>query len=169
MKLHTKPWGEGVPYGCRDQKVKGQGHNVVINEYSFCCIVALSSHLKSWYFTHRLPMSWGCALLMPGSKGQMSRSKCIDYWKWFWAHNCFPFTSTIIKLLAHIPYESRICLNDIGVKKLGSLNWLSRGGGGGGVFVPLGQPHSSFIIPILLYLFIYCKYNLHWNIKSLRQ
>ena len=67
-----------------------------------------------------------------------SRSQCSDYWKWFLAHNCFPFTSAIIKLHAQIPCESRICLTDIGVKNLGSLNWLPRG-----VFVPLGQPHSS--------------------------
>ena len=129
MKLHTK-----TPHESRmcptDFGVKGQGHNAVITENGFCCIVALSSYLKSWNFTHRLPMSWGCALLMSGSKGQRSRSQCIHYWKWFLAHNCFPFTSTcmrtIIKLMAHIPYESRICLNDIGVKNLGSLNWLPR-------------------------------------------
>ena len=79
-----------MPYGCRSQNVKGQGHNVVITG------------------------------------------------KWFLAHNCFPFTSAIIKLHAQIPCESRICLTDIGVKNLGSLNCLPRG-----VFVPLGQPHSS--------------------------
>ena len=56
----------------------------------------------------------------------------------FLAHNCFPFTSAIIKLHAQIPCESRICLTDIGVKNVEGLNWLPRG-----VFVPLGQPHSS--------------------------
>ena len=56
------------------------------------------------------------------------------------AHNCFPFTSAIIKLHAQIPLESRICLNDIGIKNLESLNWVTWG-----VFVPLGQPHSSFV------------------------
>ena len=86
-------------------------------------------------------MSRGCALWMSESKCQRSRSQCSDYWKWFLAHNCFPFTSAIIKLHAQIPCESRICLTDIGVKKLGSLNWLPLG-----VFVPLGQPHSSFIV-----------------------
>ena len=84
-------------------------------------------------------MSQGCALWMSESKCQRLRSQCSDYWKWFFAHNCFPFTSAIIKLHAQIPCESRICLTDIGVKNLRSLNWLPRG-----VFVPLGQPHSSF-------------------------
>ena len=84
-------------------------------------------------------MSRGCALWMSESKGQRSRSQCSDYWKWFLAHICFPFTSAIIKLHAQIPFESRICLTDIGVKNLRSLNWLPRG-----VFVPLGQPHSSW-------------------------
>ena len=78
-----------MPYGCQGQKVKGQGHNVVITV--------------------------------------------------FVAHNCFPCTSAIINLHAQIPCESRICLTDIGVKKMESLNWLPRG-----VFVLLGQPHSSF-------------------------
>ena len=57
MKLHTKNPLEGMvwPYWCRGQKVKGQGHNTVITENCFCCIVALSSQLKSWNFTHRLP------------------------------------------------------------------------------------------------------------------
>ena len=83
-------------------------------------------------------MSQGCALWMSESKCQRLRSQCSDYWKWFFAYNCFPFTSAIIKLHAQIPCESRICLTDIGVKNLRSLNWLPRG-----VFVPLGQPHSS--------------------------
>ena len=86
-------------------------------------------------------MSQGCALWMSESKCQRSRSQCSDYWKWFLAHNCFPFTSAIIKLHAQIPCESRICLTDIGVKNLRSLNWLPRG-----VFVPLGQPHSSWLL-----------------------
>ena len=143
-------------------------------------------HQSSWNFTGTLPLSQGWALSASGSKGQRSRSQCIDYWKWLMSHNCFPFTpiimelntktphesrmcpmdveskcqrsrsqcsdywkwflahycfpftSAIIKLHAQIPCESRICLTDIGVKNLGSLNWLPRG-----VFVPLGQPHSS--------------------------
>ena len=83
-------------------------------------------------------MSQGCALWMSESKCQRSRSQCSDYWKWFLAHNCCPFTSAIIKRHAQIPCESRICLTDIGVKNLRSLNWLPRG-----VLVPLGQPYCS--------------------------
>ena len=85
-------------------------------------------------------MSRGCALWMSESKCQRSRSQYSDYWKWFLAHNCFPFTSAIIKLHAQIPCEPRISLTDIGVKNLGSLNWLPRG-----VFVTLGQSHSSLL------------------------
>ena len=95
----------------------------------------------------RLPMSPGCGLWMSESKYQRSRSQCSDYYKWILAHNCFPFTSAIIKLHAQIPCESRICLTDIGVKNLGSLNLLLRG-----IFVPLGQPHSSLNFrPVLPY------------------
>ena len=161
-------------------------HGVRLN--GFMCITASPLHQSSWNFTGTLLLSQGWALLTLGSKGQRSRSQCIDYWKWlmshncfpftpiimelntktphesrmcpmdvgvkcqrsrsqcsdywkwFLAHNCFPFTSAIIKLHAQIPCESRICLTDIGVKNLRSLNWLPRG-----VFIPLGQPHSSSI------------------------
>ena len=43
-------------------------------------------------------MSWERALLISAWKGQRSRSQCIDYWKWFMSHNCFPFTPFIMKL-----------------------------------------------------------------------
>ena len=36
-------------------------------------------------------MRRGCVLLISGSKGQKSRSQCIDNWKWFMFHNCFRF------------------------------------------------------------------------------
>ena len=42
-------------------------------------IISFPLHISSWNFTHRLPMSWGYALLILGSKGQRSRSQCIDY------------------------------------------------------------------------------------------
>ena len=73
------------------------------------------------------------------------------------AHNCFPFTSAIIKLHAQIPCESRICLTDIGVKNVESLNWLPRG-----VFVPSGQPHSSLRIEVQF------LFRFHWEIKCNR-
>ena len=96
--------------------------------------------------TQRLQWSGGCALWVSGSKGQRSMSQCSDYC-FFVAHNCFPFTSAIIKLHAQIPCESRICLTDIGAKNVESLNWLPRG-----VFVPLGQPHSSFSLFLSVFL-----------------
>ena len=58
----------------------------------------------------------GCGLVIFRSKGQRSRSQCIDYWKWFLVHNCFPFIFAFIKLYTQIPSESRICPNDIGIK-----------------------------------------------------
>ena len=62
----------------------------------------------------------------------VKRSKVQVTMQWllfFVAHNCFPFTSAIIKLHAQIACESRICITDIGVKNVESLNWLPRGGG----------------------------------------
>ena len=44
-----------------------------------------------------------------GSKGQRSRSQCKDYWKWFFAHNCFPFTPIFMKLHMQSPHESSMC------------------------------------------------------------
>ena len=114
---------------------KGQGHNSLISENGWCRITAFPLHLSSWNFTQRLHWSGGCALWVSGSKGQ-GHNAVITV---FVAHNCFTFTSAIIKLHSPIPCESRICLTDIGVKNVESLNWLPRG-----VFVPLGQPHSSF-------------------------
>ena len=78
---------------------------------------------------------------------KMSKVKVTMQWllKMVFGPYCLPFTSAIIKLHAQIPCESRICLTDIGVKNFGSLNWLPRG-----VFVPIGQPHSSFYLFIIL-------------------
>ena len=71
---------------------------------------------------------------------QRSRSQCIDYWKWLLAHHWFPFINTIMKLHTQTPHQSTICpyTGTCMVKTLGNLNWLPRG-----VFVPLGQSHSS--------------------------
>ena len=80
---------------------KGQGHNARITENGFLCINASPLHLSLWNFTCSLPMSQVCALCNLGSKGQRSRSQCKDYWKWFLAHNCFPFTPIFMKL--HMP------------------------------------------------------------------
>ena len=75
-------------------------------------------HLSSWNFTGALPMSQGWALSTLGSKGQRSRSQCIDYRKRLMSHNSFPFTPIITKLHTKTPYESRMCPIDFGIKRL---------------------------------------------------
>ena len=69
-------------------------------------------------------MRQGCVLYILRSKGQRSRSQCINYWKWFPAHNYFLFTHIIMKLHMQTPHESRMCLEKLSPR---------------GVFVPLGQ------------------------------
>ena len=46
-----------------------------------------------------------------------SRSQCINYWKWFPAHNCFPFTPIIMKLHMQTPHEARMCPIDFEVQR----------------------------------------------------
>ena len=145
----VSPWVEYGPYGLWGQKVKGQGHNARITEKGFWRITASPLHLSLWNFTCSLPMSQVCALWNLGSKGQRSRSQCNDYWKWFLAHNCFPFTPIFMKLHMQSPHESSMDPMDFGVKRskvkvtshncfpylvhnLDSLNWLPRG-----VFCPV--------------------------------
>ena len=86
----------------------------------------------------KTPLEWRVCPM--GVRVKRSKDKVTMQWLLFFVvHNCFSFTSAIIKLHAQILCESRICLTDIGVKNVKNLNWLPRG-----VFVPLGQPHSSF-------------------------
>ena len=75
-----------------------------------------------------------------------SRSYCINYWKWFLTHNCFPFTPIIMKLHMQTPHESRMCPIDFEVKRSRSQwrFWYLEKMSPRGVFVPLGQPRSSF-------------------------
>ena len=83
---------------------------------------------------------------------QRSRSQCINYWKWFPAHNCFPFTPIIMKLHMQTPHEARMCPIDFEVKRskvkvtmhklLKMVSFLEKLFPRG-VFVPLGQPRSS--------------------------
>ena len=80
-------------------------------------ITAFPLHPSSWNFTCRLPMRQGCALYILRLKGQRSRSQCINYWKWFPAHNCFPFTPIIMKLHMQTPHEARMCPIDFKVKR----------------------------------------------------
>ena len=44
-------------------------------------------------------------------------SQYINYWKWFPAHNSFPFTPIIMKLHIQTPHEARMCPIDIEVKR----------------------------------------------------
>ena len=129
MKLRTKTplWVEDVPYIFGGQKVKGQGHNALITENGLCFIIAFLVHLSSWNFIQRLLISRKCALWISGSKGQRSRSKCINNWKWFMSRNSFPFTPIIImKLHIKTPHVSRMCPMDMGVKRSKvkvKINW----------------------------------------------
>ena len=108
---------------------KGQGHNALITENGLCRIIAFNLHLSSE--TSYKDSPWVEDVLM----GSGFHRSCIDYWKWFLAHNCFPFTSAFIKLHSQIPCESRICPNDIEIKRMESLNLLPGGGGGGLILV----------------------------------
>ena len=119
------------------------------NSFPFTPII-MKLHTKT-------PLEWMVCPIGVGVK--RSKVKVIMQWLLFLvAHNCFPFTSAIFKLHAQIPCESRICLTDIGVKNVESVNCLPRG-----VFVLLGQPHSSLylfwfiFICIYFYLFILLK------------
>ena len=113
----VSPWVEYGPYGLWGQKFKGQGHNARITENGFLCITASPLHLSLWNFTCSLPMIQVCALWNLGSKGQRSRSQCKDYWKWFLAHNCFPFTPIFMKLHMQSPHELSMDPMDFGVKR----------------------------------------------------
>ena len=48
---------------------------------------------------------------------QRSRSQCINYWKWFPVHNCFPLTPIIMKLHMQTPHEARMCPIDFEVQR----------------------------------------------------
>ena len=116
MKLHMQSPHESS-MDPMDFEVKGQGHNARITENGFLPITASPLHLSLWTFTCSLPMSQVCALWNLGSKGQRSRSQCKDYWKWFLAHNCFPFTPIFMKLHMQSPHESSMDPMDFGVKR----------------------------------------------------
>ena len=105
----VSPWVEYGPYGLWGQKVKGQGHYARITEKEFWHITASPLQLYWWIFTCSLLMSRVWTLWTLGSKGERSRSQCKDYWKWFLAHNCFPFTPIFMKLHMQSPHESSMC------------------------------------------------------------
>ena len=62
-------------------------------------------------------MSWGCALLIWGRKGQMSRSQCIDYWNGFWHIIALPFHLPSWNFIHRLPMSWRCAL----------LRWGSKG------------------------------------------
>ena len=108
MKLHMQS-SHDSSIDPMDFGVKGQGHNARITEKWFWRITASPLHLSWWNFTCSLPICRVWALWTLGSKGQRSRSQCKDYWKWFLAHNCFPFTPIFMKLHMQSPHESSMC------------------------------------------------------------
>ena len=110
------PWGKDVPYWFQGQRVKGQGHSALLSGNGFLCITAFPLHPWSQNFTGTLLLSQGCALLISGSKGQRSRSQCINYWKWLLAHNCYPFIPMVTKLHRQSLHGSRMCPIDFRVK-----------------------------------------------------
>ena len=78
-------------------------------------ISAFSVHLLSWDFTHRLPMSQGCALVILGSN-----VKVIMDWllKMVIKHNSFSFSPTCINIKLHTETtnESRIDVRVTGLR-----------------------------------------------------
>ena len=119
MKLHMQSPHElsmdPMDFGVKKSKVKVTMQGLL--NMVFLRITASPLHLSLWNFTCSLPMSQVCALWNLGSKGQRSRSQCKDYWKWFLAHNCFPYTPIFMKLHMQSPHESSMDPMDFGVKR----------------------------------------------------
>ena len=119
MKLHMQSPHESsmdpMDFGVKRSKVKVTMQGLL--KKGFWRITASPLHLSWWNFTCSLPMSWVWTLWTLGSKGQRSRSQCKDYWKWFLAHNCFPFIHIFMKLHMQSPHESSICPMKFRVKR----------------------------------------------------
>ena len=100
-----------------------QGHNSLITEKGFWHIIAFPLHLSSWNFTHRLLTSWGCALLILGSKGQSHNALITE--NSFWPIIAFP-SPTNMKLYTDSPW-----VQDMPVwfrcKKLGEFELVAAG------------------------------------------
>ena len=86
--------------------------NALIPENGLCPVIAFPLHLNIKLHI-KMPVELMCHV---DFRVKQSRSQCNDYWKKFLEHNCFPFTSAIIKHRTQIPSESRICSNDNRVK-----------------------------------------------------
>ena len=119
MKLHMQSPHESsmdpMKFGVKRSKVKVTMQGLL--KMVFRRITASPLHLSSWNFTCSLPMSQVWALWNSGSKGQRSRSQCKNYWKWFQAHNCFPFSPILMKLYMQSPHESSMFPMKFGVKR----------------------------------------------------
>ena len=96
-------WVEDTPHLFLGSKVK-------ITMYWF-----LKMLLSHYWFTfthshgisHAYPYESRICPIDLASKSQWSRSQCSDYWKWFMLHNCFIFTTIIIKRHTQTPHELR--------------------------------------------------------------
>ena len=88
-----------------------KSHNALFPENGLWHIIAFPLHQQSWT-SHTDPMSWGCNLLISGSKGQRSRSQAINSWKLLMTHICVPFTPSISELHTKTPHMSRMCTID---------------------------------------------------------
>ena len=108
------PQVKDASYGFQGQKVK-----VTINRLLKLVNVALLLFFYTYHIMKlqtKIPLEWRVWPMYAGVKKVWGQGQRSDYWKWILAHNCFPFISGIIILYTQIPYESRICLNDIVVK-----------------------------------------------------
>ena len=61
-------------------------------------------------------MSQGYVKKISRSNGWSSRSQCVDYWKLFLVHNCFPFKPPVMKLYTETLDKSRVCPINFGTK-----------------------------------------------------
>ena len=122
-KCTSKVLEKSLKKVCHDLWEPCHGAWLIVN--GFRTITDSVIHLWSWDFLHMLPMSQGCALFISGSKGQRSRSWGIDDWKWFPDHNwlCNPPITSIMKLHALAPHESRMCPLVSGSKGQRSRSW----------------------------------------------
>ena len=109
-------WVEDGPYWFWDQKVKGQGHIVLITENGLCCNIAFGLYLSSWNTYKDSPWVgdvsywfWG-----PKVKGQGHNALITENGL---SHYCFPLTPFIMKFHTKAPHESRMCPIDFGVRR----------------------------------------------------
>ena len=136
------PWGKDVPYRFWGQRSRSQCINCIkwfpaYNCFPFTSII-MKLHMQTPHEARMCPIDF---------EVKRSRSQCINYWKWFPAHYFFLFTPIIMKLHMQTPHESRMCLeNQIETSTKMYTPFLIGLIVPAGVFVPLGQPRSSFCL-----------------------